>query len=100
MLFLCGGAVYSLNAVAQKPNTLQLVMRYAKAAIPAEQGIVNIQAQTICPATPHRTAVMRFSDPTPVMAPVMVWVMLTGIPRKVDRSRYPQAYIRSSANFR
>ena len=64
----------------------QLVMRYAAAAIPAEQGIVNNHAQTICPATPQRTAVMRRSDPTPVMAPVMVCVVLTGIPRKVDKN--------------
>jgi len=86
MLFLCAGcfALVLYIAMTQKHNMLQLVMRYAAAAIPAEQGIVNIHAQTICPATPHRTAVMRFSDPTPVMAPVMVCVVLTGIPKNVD----------------
>jgi len=52
------------------------------AEISADIGIVNIHAQTIVPATPQRTAVMRFVVPTPTMAPVMVWVVLTGIPAK------------------
>ena len=41
---------------------------------------MNIQAQTIFPATPQRTALKRLREPTPVMAPVMVWVVLTGMP--------------------
>ena len=32
------------------------------------------------PAIPQRTAVRRFVDPTPIMAPVIVWVVLTGMP--------------------
>src|SRR2546425_967027 len=36
------------------------------------------------PATPQRTAEMRFAAPTPVLAPVIVWVVLTGIPRRGD----------------
>ena len=48
--------------------------------IAAEHGIVRIQAQTILPATPQRTAERRCIDPTPTMAPVMVCVVLTGIP--------------------
>ena len=47
----------------------------------AEHGIVNIQAHTIRPATPHRTALNRFSEPTPTIAPVIVCVVLTGIPK-------------------
>ncbi len=50
----------------------------------AEQGIVNIQAQTIRPATPQRTALTRLCDPTPTIAPVMVCVVLTGMPNKVE----------------
>ena len=46
----------------------------------AERGMVSIQAQTICLATPHRTAERRLVAPTPEMAPVMVWVVLTGMP--------------------
>ena len=47
----------------------------------AEAGIVKIQAQTIRPATPQRTAENRWSEPTPMMAPVMVCVVLTGMER-------------------
>ena len=50
------------------------------ADIIAETGIVRTQAQSIFPATPQRTAVRRFVDPTPMIAPVMVWVVLTGMP--------------------
>ncbi len=31
--------------------------------------------------TPQRTADRRFVAPTPTMAPVIVWVVLTGMPR-------------------
>jgi hypothetical protein len=46
-------------------------------------GMVRIQAQTMLPAIPQRTAVNLFVAPTPTMAPVMVWVVLTGIPPMV-----------------
>ncbi len=46
----------------------------------AEAGIVNIQAVTILPAIPQRTAESRRVAPTPMIAPAMVWVVLTGIP--------------------
>ena len=43
--------------------------------------MVNIHAQIMFPATPQRTAVIRLVvAPTPTMAPVTVWVVLTGIP--------------------
>ena len=45
-----------------------------------ETGIVNIQAHIMVPATPHRTADNLFVDPTPMIAPVIVCVVLTGIP--------------------
>ena len=50
------------------------------AEIAAEHGIVMIQAHTMFPATPHRTALVRFKEPTPMIAPVIVCVVLTGIP--------------------
>jgi hypothetical protein len=46
----------------------------------AEQGIVNIHAQTILPATPHLTALNLRKDPIPIIAPVIVCVVLTGMP--------------------
>lgn len=50
------------------------------AAIAAERGIVRTQAQPICLATPHRTAERRCVAPTQEMAPVIVCVVLTGMP--------------------
>ena len=57
------------------------------AAIKAAIGIVKIHAQTILPATPHFTAESRRAEPTPTIAPVMVWVVETGIPPKVLANR-------------
>ena len=42
--------------------------------------MVKIQAQTMLPATPQRTAEALRTEPTPTMAPVMVCVVDTGIP--------------------
>src|SRR5579859_5065291 len=49
--------------------------------------MVNTQAQTIRLATPQRTAERRVVDPTPTMAPVMVCVVLTGMPREARKKR-------------
>src|SRR6476659_8503962 len=43
--------------------------------------MVRIHAYTIRPATPHRTAENRCAAPTPTMAPVIVWVVETGMPQ-------------------
>ena len=43
-------------------------------------GMVSTQAQTIWPATPQRTAESRRVEPTPMIAPVIVCVVLTGMP--------------------
>ena len=53
----------------------------------AEQGMVRTQAQTMLPATPQRTAATFCADPTPTIAPVMVWVVDTGMPSIVARNR-------------
>jgi hypothetical protein len=61
-------------------------------ATAAEAGIVKIQAQTMRVATPQRTAERRCVLPTPTIAPVMVCVVLTGIPaRAVPNSVMAQA---------
>jgi hypothetical protein len=39
------------------------------------------------PATPHLTAERRRVEPTPMMAPVMVWVVETGMPARVAPTR-------------
>ena len=44
--------------------------------------MVTIQAMTMLPATPQRTADERCAAPTPMMAPVMVCVVETGMPKK------------------
>ena len=48
--------------------------------MPKAPGMVSTQAHTTRPATPHRTADRRRAAPTPTMAPVMVWVVDTGMP--------------------
>ena len=41
------------------------------------------QAMTMLPATPQRTAEARRAAPTPMIEPVMVWVVETGMPSQV-----------------
>ena len=43
-------------------------------------GMVNIHAQSKFMVTPHRTAESRLVAPTPMIEPVMVWVVETGMP--------------------
>jgi len=69
---------YSLSA--EIPLQRLIVIAYVKADIAAEQGMVRTHAHRIFPATPQRTAVNRRKDPTPIIEPVIVWVVLTGIP--------------------
>src|SRR5205085_4572153 len=52
----------------------------AAAATAAEAGMVRTQAQRMRPATPQRTARVPLVAPTPTIAPVMVWVVETGMP--------------------
>ena len=47
--------------------------------------MVNTQAHRIRPATPQRRRPGLETDPTPTMAPVMVWVVDTGMPSMVAR---------------
>ncbi len=43
--------------------------------------MVRIHAHSKFTVTPQRTALKRFVAPTPMMDPVMVWVVETGIPK-------------------
>src|SRR2546427_2645259 len=63
------------------------IIQNAKAATAAEAGMVRIHAHTIRRATPQRTAESRWTAPTPTIAPVMVCVVLTGIPAKAVPNR-------------
>ncbi len=49
----------------------------------AADGMVTIQAIKIRCVMLQRTAVARRAAPTPTIAPVMVWVVETGMPRLV-----------------
>ena len=57
------------------------------AAMMPDAGIVTIQAITMLPAIPHRTAEVRRAAPTPIIAPVMVWVVDTGTPSPVAMNK-------------
>ena len=57
----------------------------------AEHGMVSIHAHIMRPATPHFTALSRLSEPTPTIAPVMVWVVLTGTPNADEMNRVAAA---------
>jgi hypothetical protein len=50
------------------------------AASAALTGMVRIQAQSKLTVTPQRTALKRLVAPTPIIAPVIVCVVETGIP--------------------
>lgn len=52
--------------------------QYTSAASNAETGIVSTQAQSKLTVTPQRTAEIRLVNPTPIMDPVIVCVVLTG----------------------
>src|SRR6185295_4197415 len=56
---------------------------HANAAMPADAGMVTIHAITMLPATPQRTADEPRTVPTPTIAPVMVCVVDTGMPKYV-----------------
>ena len=73
------------------------IKKYVAAEIKAEIGIVKIHAQMIFPATPQRTAESLLVEPTPTIAPVIVWVVLTGMPA-TDAPMIAQAAAVSALN--
>src|ERR1043165_6177209 len=74
---------YDLKVIFRISST----KRNEMAAKIAAAGMVSTQAQTMRPATRHFTADSRVVDPTPAIAPVMVWVVETGMPKKVAPNR-------------
>ena len=63
------------------PHRTRRVKRKHTADTAAEAGRVTTHATTIEDATFHLTADARRDAPTPTIAPVMVWVVETGMPR-------------------
>ena len=57
------------------------------AAMMAAAGIVSTQATTRLKVTAQRTALTSWAEPTPTMAPVMVCVVETGMPKEEARNR-------------
>ena len=80
-------AIYEQRCISHRTSSHSLITAFnsqnATAAMIPAAGIVIIHAQTIRPANPHRTADIRFAAPTPTIDPVMVCVVLTGIPKRV-----------------
>ena len=74
--------VPGLRCRPQALRTNKRITAKITAATAAEAGIVRTQAQTIRRATPQRTALVRWIDHTLTIAPVMVCVVLTGMPAK------------------
>src|SRR5436309_15413891 len=70
---------------ATRPTIIEInrMIKKHNAANAAAAGMVSTQAQTILPATRHLTADSRVVEPTPVIAPVIVCVVETGMPRNV-----------------
>ena len=75
----------------------RLRITQANHATSPEAGIVRIQATTMLPATPQRTAENRSLAPTPMIADEMTWVVETGIP-KCEAVRMTVAAVVSAAN--
>src|SRR5205814_386858 len=62
--------------------------------------MVKIQAHTMLPATPQRTADIFCAEPTPTMAPVMVWVVDTGTPKGLASSMIKEPSTKPSSGDR
>ena len=78
---MCAGDRSKLSRVSWLQFAPKLARtRYTAKAIAAQAGKVRIQAATISPATPQRTAEKRFVEPIPMIAVLIVWVVLSGIP--------------------
>jgi transposase len=54
--------------------------------------MVTIQAIAISPPTPQRTMLTRSAEPTPMMAELTTWVVLTGPPTR-DAPRITKAEV-------
>src|SRR5947207_11366870 len=73
-----------LHERRQSPRYAPRIGRRTRNARPATRpaaGIVRIQAVTMLPATPQRTAENRSLEPTPMIAELITWVVETGTPK-------------------
>ncbi len=61
--------------------------------IAMQAGIVTIQAVTMLPATPQRTARRLPVAPTPMMLELMTWVVEIGMPSRVASSMIVAAVV-------
>src|SRR5262249_8519384 len=78
------GEQHAQSVVARRQATPSArTTQYAAAAIAAHTGSVNTHALTMRPPTPHRTADKRRVAPAPMIAPVIVCVVDTGMPKNV-----------------
>ena len=64
-----------------------ITSKYVMPATIAEIGMVKIQAHKRLTVIPQRTAEILFVNPTPIIAPVMVCVVETGIPKCSVKNR-------------
>ena len=76
-----------VNCEIVKSYPIALISVNTIPAISAEIGIVMIHAQTRLMVTPQRTADTRLVKPTPIIEPVMVCVVETGIPKRSVSNR-------------
>src|SRR5712692_10158537 len=82
--------IFTASITAPKTHATGYTKRMIQKASPAtapEAGMVSIHAHTMRRATPQRTAERRCIAPTPTIAPVMVWVVLTGMPASAVPNR-------------
>src|SRR5689334_20216277 len=77
---LCANSWNNVVGTTYAFGTKNRMAQKVSAATTAAAGMVSTQAQTMRLATPQRTAERRVVDPTPTIAPVMVCVVLTGMP--------------------
>lgn len=75
--------VFPRGSILQRSPSSHSKLRYDQNTAPeieAAAGIVNIHANISRLPIPHLTADALFAEPTPMIDPDIVWVVLTGIP--------------------
>ena len=76
---------------------MKVINQYTNIAISMLTGMVRIQATNRFVATPQRTADNLLVIPTPIMEPLMVWVVLTGTPNPCEMPNMVSALAVSAA---
>jgi hypothetical protein len=78
------------NTARRSISSRTATTQYAIMAMIAEPGIVKTHAHTTRRAMFQLTGRHAVGGPTPMIAPVMVWVVLTGMPANERRTASPQ----------